>query len=84
MHAQSVLAKLPFQLPDSLKKWRTLYISYRTANLCDNKVIATFLKKSYPSLYFIGDMRNNLNGVSQKITSALFFDNGLINSPRGL
>src|SRR5687768_12289498 len=71
--------KFPLKLTQSLYERQTFDVAHSSPELCDNYVVIFSLaQQQHSSFYFIGNVRNNLNGFSKICTVALFIYNGLV------
>ena len=70
------MTDLMLELTDRFQKWLTFDISDSTANFNDSDFGFTGSRVPIKTaLNGIGDMRNNLNSASTKITAAFFLKN---------
>ena len=69
-------ADFVLELSDGFNKRLTFYVSYGSADLdnCDFGFFGIVVSEK-GGFYFIGYMRNNLNGSSAEITAAFFSEN---------
>ena len=70
------------KLARSFQKRQRFNIAHRAANL-HNRYIHTFSATLYIVLNFVGDVRNDLHGLAQVVTSAFFVQHRLVNLPGG-
>ena len=79
-HDAVVRTYLVLELSDSFKKWLALYVTDSTTYFDDGNLGALGIGISVKSvLYLIGDVGNNLDGVSAKITVSFFLKNAPVN-----
>ena len=85
MHDHHVFgAGLQLKLADRFKERETFNVSGGSADLRDDHVAWLSLSVANDTaLYFIGDMRNHLNGLAQVITSTFLGQDGLVNLAAG-
>ena len=78
-----VASHLPSQLSDGFHKGGTLDVTYRAANLRDDKVemfVLSILLDA--SLYLVRNVRNNLNRLAKIVAMAFLVDDCLIDAAR--
>ena len=81
MHAYGILSKFPFHLSYSLKIRSTLNVANSSTDFSNNEIIMVFLSEQLNvALNLVGNMRHDLNGLSQIISPSLLIDNSLINT----
>ena len=84
VHHQYVVWTLPFHLADGLHVWQGLDVTHRTADLGDHKVVLRLAAEDLDAaLDFIGDVRDDLDGLAQVIAATLFFDDALVDAAGG-
>ena len=84
VHHEYVVRTFPFHLADRLHVRQGLDVTHSTADLGDHKVVLRFASEDlHAALDFIGDVRDDLDGLTQIITATLFFDDALINAAGG-
>ena len=85
VHADGVAAKLPAHLTDSFHKRSAFDITYGTTHFGDHEVqfLPFHIRAQHPPLDLVGDVRHNLDGLSEIIASTLPVNDGLVDTPRG-
>ena len=79
--AEGVLAQLPLQLTDAFQIGEGLDIAHRTADFSDDKVKFILVAQQLDvALDFVGDVRNDLDGLAQVVTPALLVDDTLVDA----
>src|SRR3989338_9488421 len=73
------LSQFPAHLADRFQERQTFNISDGAANLNDRNVHIAVMRNFSDRIFdLIRDMRNDLHGLAEIITAALFHDNGVI------
>ena len=81
MYANGFLAKLPFQLSDSLHIWSTLNISDGTTDFGNHKIVVVLLSEQLDiTLNLVRDVRNHLYGLAEIVAPTLLVYNCLIDA----
>ena len=84
MHADRLLSQFPFQLSDGFQERLAFNVADGAADFCDDEIIFVLLAQiEHVAFDFIGDVRDDLNGFSEIVPSALFVDDALVDTPRG-
>ena len=80
VYADAAPAQFPSQLTYGLDKGEGLDVAHRATYLGDNEVIfAGGAQQLHVALDFVGDVRDDLNGLAQVIAAAFLVDDALIN-----
>ncbi len=75
-------AELQAHLPDGFQKRQRLDVTHSAANLDDDDVhVGGHLAQG--SFDFVGDVRDDLDGLAQVVAAALFADDGFVDTARG-
>jgi len=84
VNAKAAAAQLPTKLSDAFDKRKRFNVTDSATNFRDDEV--EFIlggQWAHVALDFVGDVRNDLNGLAQVITMTLFLDDILINAAGG-
>ena len=79
-----VFADVERDLPDCFEKRQTFDVPDSPPKLGDNDINIWTGEVQYAAFDFVGDVGNNLDCRSQIFTAAFFFDDALVNLPRGV
>ena len=75
------------QLTHGFQKWQRFDITHSATDFDDGDIYGFWRFKASTAfdevLYFVGDVRNDLNRFAQVITAAFFFKHALVNLARG-
>jgi len=79
VNAEAILPQLPLELTHAFKERQGFDVPYRTAYLCDDKVVLTLLSQEFDvALDLIRNMRHHLHGLAQVLALAFLADYVLI------
>ena len=81
---EGVLAELPFELAHSLEERRRLDVADGSADFSDHEVIVAGVAEDLDvALDFVGDVRDDLHGLSEIVAAALLVDDALVDPACG-
>ena len=83
MDVEYVVAPVvPAELADRLEEWQALDIANGAADF-DDRQVETFGGLADALFYFVGDVRDDLDGRAEIIAAALLLDHGVVDLPGG-